>query len=323
MEKYLSEDFIEKFSERVKGSVFDHEMNRIRTKINRVLQKENLYFDEECYLVLQSENKETENKICNFFVLPTHTLYYDDDEKLHEAGIALELYSQIEEDKYKRILLNLNDEAIEKGNWLNNISFFDRDYLVYKSDLYRYLRIAIKLSTRILKENQKKVFYDDAWLEDDDALEHISAFKYDQRMLQLRKYNNELENDTNRKEDIDAINFLTAQSKYISEITMLAFPEDPSVENSEWGWEDNEYYYLVYSKTWSWIRAFFNHNEIKLKLNEKELDDYLIEAGVFESNEIRPKTKIKRADRKTPPLKQRVFMINKLRLHEFLSHKEN
>lgn len=316
MEKFQSEDFIEKYVEKVKNSVFEYRLDDIRTKINRILRKENLYFDDEAYLILQSENKENETRICNFFILPTHSLYIDDGEKINEAGIAVELYSQFNDEKYKRIVVNLSDEVIEKGNWLTT-AFIDRDFFVYKPDLYRYLRIAIKLSSRILKKEAKKVFYDDEWLEDDEAVEHILNYQYDRRILSIRKIGNE----SSHREDSDAMLFLKAQSQYISEIKLLSFPEKSSDEYNDWGWEDNDYYYLIYSKTWSWIRAYFNRNGIKLKTADKELDHYLIEAGVFESNEIRAKTNLKRADRRTTPLKERVFMINKVRFNEFKSQK--
>lgn len=322
MEIYQSEDFIEKYSEKVKGPLFDSELNKMRTKINKILQKESLYFDNEGYLVLQLENKEIETRVCNFFVLPTHALYFDDGEKIHEAGIAVELYSPLNDKKYKRILVNLSDEVIEKGNWLTT-AFIDRDFFVYKPDLYRYLRTVIKLSSRILKAEAKKIFYEDEWLEDDEAVEHISEYKHYRTWHSIMKISNGNENEAGHKEDTDAVQFLLAQSQYISEIKMLSFPEETSDETNDWGWEDSEYYYLVYSKTWSWIRAYFNHKEVKLVSDTKKLDHYLIEAGVFESNEVRPKSNLKRADRKTPPLKQRVFMINKVRFNEFLSQKEN
>ncbi|MGR6544852.1 hypothetical protein [Paenibacillus tundrae] len=319
MEIYQSEDFVEKYSEKVKEPLFNFSLSRLRTKINRILQKENLYFDSEGYLSLRFEDKEIETRICNFFVLPTHSLYFDDGEKIHEAGIAVELYSKLNDKKYKRILVNLSDEVIEKGNWLTT-AFIDRDFLIYKPDLYRYLRIAIKLSSRILKDEAKKVFYDDEWLEDDEAVEYISEYRHYQKLQRIRNISNDV--DVKQEQDVDAVNFLTAQLQYISEITMLPFSEDVPNETKEWGWEDEQNYYLIYSRTWSWIRAYFNQKGIKLKTEEKQLDNYLIEAGVFESNEKRPKTNLKRADRKTPPLKQRIFMINKIRLNEFINKVE-
>lgn len=322
MEIYQSEDFIEKFTETVKDSLFDVRLSKLRTKINRILQKDNLYFDSEGYLVLQIENKESDTRVCNFFVLPTHSLYFDDGEKIHEAGISVELYSRLNDEKYKRILFNLSDEAIEKGNWLTT-AFIDRDFFVYKPELYRHLRIAMKLSSRVIKDEAKKVYYDDEWLEDDEAVKHISDYRHNLRLDSFMKISNGDGNEANHKEDMDAKQFLSAQSQYISEIKMLSFPEETSDETNEWGWEDNEYYYLVYSKTWSWIRAYFNRKGVNLISDAKKLDHYLIEAGVFESNEVRPKNNLKRADRKTPPLKQRVFMINKVRFNELLSQGGN
>jgi hypothetical protein len=327
MEIYQSEDFIEKFSEKVKDilfkdALFDSELTKMKTKINKILQKENLYFDNEGYLVLQPENKESEIRICNFFILPTHSLHFDDGEKIHAAGIAVELYSPLNGKEYKRILVNLSDEVIEKGSWLNT-TFIDRDFFVYKSDLYRYLRIAIKLSSRVIKDKAKKVFYNDEWLEDDEAVQHISEYKNYLTSQSIQKISNVYENEVNQKIDAEAMEFLIAQSQYISMINMLSFPEENSEVTNEWGWEDNEYFYLVYSNTWRWIRAYFNRKGIKLISDEKDLDHYLIEAGVFESNEVRPKNKLKRADRNTRPLKQRVFMINKVRFNELLSQREN
>lgn len=317
MEIYQSEDFIEKFSENVKGSLFDVRLSKLKTKINRTLQKENLYFDNEGYLILQNESKESETKICNFFVLPTHSLYFDDGEKIHEAGIAVELYSSLNDDKYKRILVNLSDQAIEKGNWLTT-EYIDRDFFIYRSELYRYLRIALKLSSRILKVDAKKVFYDDMWLEDDEANEYIFDTRLERDLRSIRKSGNGIE-FTHKEE---AVQFLVAQRQYITEIKLLPFPEKPSDKKDEYGWEDNDHFYLIYKNAWSWIRAYFNRNGVKLNAtSEKELDHYLIEAGVFESNEKRSKTNLKRADQRISTLTERVFKINKVRFNEFLFQK--
>lgn len=315
MEIYQSEDFIEKFSETVKGPLFNDKRDRLRTKINRILKKENLFFDSEGYLVLQFENKESKTRICNFFVLPTDSLSFYDGEKIHEAGIAVELYSKLAHKKYKRLFVNLSDEIIEKGNWLTT-TFIDRDFFIYKPDLYKHLRTAIKLSSRILKDEARKVFFDNYWIEDAKEVEYI----YRQYFRKIESNGNGI--DAKYEQDVDAVKFLKAQLQYISEITMLSFPEDAPSETKEWGWEDEQYYYLIYSKTWSWIRAYFNRKGINMKMKEKQLDNYLIEAGIFESNEERPKTNLKRADRKTAQLKQRIFMINKLRMSEFIDKVE-
>ncbi|MNM86639.1 hypothetical protein D3C81_987980 [compost metagenome] len=243
-------------------------------------------------------------------------MYFDDGEKIHVAGMAVELYSQLSDEKYKRIHINLSDEAIEKGNWLNN-DFIDRDFFVYKSDLYRYLRIAIKLSSRILKKEAKKVYYDGEWLEDEDAVDHIIDSQHEREIHSIRNSGIENESDFIEKELKDAIQFLEAQRLYINHIKLFPFPEKPSDEMNGYGWEDESYYYLIYKDTWSWIRAYFNRNRIKLQTKAKELDHYLIEAAVFESNEER--NNLQRADQNIRGLDKRVFMINKARFNEFLS----
>ncbi|OMG51015.1 hypothetical protein BK140_03820 [Paenibacillus macerans] len=129
------------------------------------------------------------------------------------------------------------------------------------------------------------------------------------------------EQEPNVQKDFDAQEFLKAQKLYISEIKLFPLTESPSDETDNFGWEDDSYYYLPYSNTWKWIRAYFIRNGIKLLTAEKDLDHYMVEAGIFESNEKRPKSRLMRADRRTPPLRKRVFMINKARFDEFLAQK--
>lgn len=319
IEVYQSNKFIDKYIRKAKSKEFHDDMKSTRTKINKILAMENLAIDDEANLVLYSDDFKTETRICNFAVFPTHLLLYDDGNQIHEAGLAVEVYTKFHNGNYKFICANLTDDVIDKGTWLNT-TYVDRDCFVYKSELYRYLKIAIKLSYRIIKRKSDiKIFHDQEWLEHDDALKHLSIFDDKQNMLEYRQLNNS-SNQTDSLIRADAIQFLKALQIHISEIEIHPIINGLS-KTSEQGLEDDTHYYLIYTQTWSWVRSYFNRNQISLNTKEeKKLDHYLIDAGVFESNEIRAKTSLKRADRRHPPLKPRVFMINKNRLVDFLQN---
>lgn len=68
------------------------------------------------------------------------------------------------------------------------------------------------------------------------------------------------ENESTHKEDTDALQFLEAQNKYITVIKLLSFPKESSDEANDCGWEDNDYYYLINTDTWSCTRAYLKRN---------------------------------------------------------------
>ncbi|GKU79434.1 hypothetical protein [Paenibacillus sp. L3-i20] len=319
MDIYTTSDFIEKYVDKIKTAKFESLTEDTILKLNRIYHKENLHIDEEGNLVLlKQEEKENVIKVCNFFAVPIYRLMYDDGSEIHESGLGLVIYSKFSDEKYKRNFVNLSDEAIEKGNWLS-IEYLDRDLFLYTKDLYKYLRIAIKLSTRILKKREVKIYYDSYWLEDEDAIDHI-----DERHIFDLLHSRDRDNQDKYGLEKDPVEIAKLLKEYTLQYKLIPFYTEPIDKEQNWGWEDNDYFYLPYASTWKWIRGILENRQYILKMKDKQIDEYLIEYEIFESNEER-KTGVKRADRNSTVYagkKERVLMIKKESMNDFLTKAE-
>lgn len=148
----LSHYFIDKYIEKINLKDFPNEIRDNRRHLNRVLKRENLGVDSSGNTVLynptvqENINYETdeseeiiETKLSNFFIVPTHRLYIKNGDNIQEDGIGVKVYTQISKKKYKCIHLNLNNEMIEKGFWINS-SYLDHDLYLYNKSFQQYLK---------------------------------------------------------------------------------------------------------------------------------------------------------------------------------------
>ncbi|HFJ9378291.1 TPA: hypothetical protein ACGW65_002658 [Bacillus paranthracis] len=347
--------FIDKYIEKINLKDFPNEIRDNRRHLNRVLKRENLGIDSSGNIVLynptvqENINYETdeseeiiETKLSNFFVVPTHRLYIKNGDNIQEDGIGIKVYTQISKKKYKCIHLNLNNEMIEKGFWINS-SYLDHDLYLYNKSFQQYLKMAIKLSTRILSKSEFKVFDGEWWLENRFADVIISDFEdYAEsrytRILDhpsktngaLKPYHGDLDSEESLKETNkiikkDTFYFLSALLELVKELDLLQIFTIPENSEENVGWEDDQKYYLPYKKTWEWIDNWLQASKYPISVKQKELDIFLHEEKIIEI-EVEKSSGRKRADCNVtlyPKHKERVFKISKARITEYINAYSN
>ncbi|MDA1689590.1 MULTISPECIES: hypothetical protein [Bacillus cereus group] len=350
----LSQYFIDKYVEKINLKDFPNEIRDNRRLLNRVLKRENLGIDSSGNTVLYNPtvqgniNYETndtdepeeiiETKLSNFFVVPTHRLYIKNGDTIQEDGIGVKIYTQISKKKYKCIYLNLNNEMIEKGFWINS-SYLDHDLYLYNKSFQQYLKMATKLSTRILSKSDFKIFDGEWWLENRFADVKISDFEgySDSRHTRalahpsitnrsLKPFHDDLDSEeplkeTDRVIKKDIFHFLKALLELISEQDLLQFGTIPENSEENAGWEDEQKYYLPYKKTWEWIANWLQASKYPISVKQKELDIFLYEEKIIEI-EVEKGRGRKRADCNVtlyPKHKERVFKISKARITEYIN----
>ncbi|WP_353706416.1 hypothetical protein QEP67_21415 [Bacillus cereus group sp. MS39] len=351
----LSHYFIDKYIEKINLKDFPNEIRDNRRHLNRVLKRENLGVDSSGNTVLynptvqENINYETdeseeiiETKLSNFFIVPTHRLYIKNGDNIQEDGIGVKVYTQISKKKYKCIHLNLNNEMIEKGFWINS-SYLDHDLYLYNKSFQHYLKMAIKLSTRILSKSEFKIFDGEWWLENRFADVTISDFEdYAEsrytRILDhpsktngaLKPYHDDLDSEESLKETDkvikkDTFYFLRALLELVKELDLLQIFTIPENSEENVGWEDDQKYYLPYKKTWEWIDNWLQASKYPISVKQKELDIFLHEEKIIEI-EVEKSSGRKRADCNVtlyPKHKERVFKISKARITEYINAYSN
>lgn len=326
-------------------------------RLNRILHRENLRIDIEGNTLFinpvttkkkkenTNETKEDEGideksdtKISNFCVIPTHRLYVKNENGIHEDGIGVKIFSRVGKKKYKCIYLNLTNEMIEKGSWISPV-YLDHDLFLYNKSFYNQLRIAIKLSTRMLSREEFKVFDGEWWFENPFSDFQISDYEGYPKSNTIKwlpdppkKINGEFEHfnsySTNErwKEGLseiikqDIFNFLQAVKELVRKELVLEKGVIPDPDNENIGWKDNDKYYLIYGKTWEWVENYLNKSDYHISIHKKEFDIKLYEEDIIEIKEEKRAGR-KRADCNTVVYskhRERVFKISISRLNEFI-----
>lgn len=231
---------------------------------------------------------------------------------------------------------------IEKGFWINS-SYLDHDLYLYNKSFQQYLKMAIKLSTRILSKSEFKIFDGEWWLENRFADVTISDFKdYAEsrytRILDhpsktngaLKPYHDDLDSEESLKETDkvikkDTFYFLCALLELVKELDLLQIFTIPENSEENVGWEDDQKYYLPYKKTWEWIDNWLQTSKYPISVKQKELDIFLYEEKIIEI-EVEKSSGRKRADCNVtlyPKHKERVFKISKVRITEYINAYSN
>ncbi|MED0705265.1 hypothetical protein [Aneurinibacillus aneurinilyticus] len=126
-----------------------------KTKLNKIYSNEKLRI-QSGNLVFKDNRKE--HKICNFFVIPTHKIYYFDGSKKEKIGLRIRLYTNDQNKMTKITELTITNELINNGKWIDK--YLADDYILYKNEYYVHLKKAIKLSSKLLKKKDKEIYTD-------------------------------------------------------------------------------------------------------------------------------------------------------------------
>lgn len=155
---------LELFINRFKGNAKNMKKMERRIKgLNRIYEREAFYIDHYGCFKLKINKDDKHIRMCNFFVYPTHKLYYNNGNSIESYGLAVNIYCKdILMNKYIKICLNLNNDMIEKGGWVSS-NLLDSCYDQKKGSDYHYLRSALKLATIILNKKDIKIFDRRVW----------------------------------------------------------------------------------------------------------------------------------------------------------------
>lgn len=345
--------FVDKYMEIMKiHPDIREELGDDYVRLNRILQRENLRIDLDGNTLFinpgtTEEKKEKTNetngdvgtgeksdtKISNFCVIPTHRLYMKNENGIYEDGIGVKIFARVSKKKYKCIYLNLSNEMIEKGYWISPV-YLDHDFYLYNKSFYKELRIALKLSIRMLSSDEFKVFDGEWWFENRFSdveisdfegfpksntiqwLAHPSTTNGEIKQFHIFESNEEGKGGTSEIIKQDIFYFLKAVNELVKKELILDKGDIPDSDNENIGWKDNEKYYLFYGKTWEWVENFLNKSSYQISIPNKEFDIKLYEEGIIDIEEEK-RTGRKRADCNIKKNK-RCFKISISRLNEFI-----
>lgn len=358
MNDKVSHFFVDRYIDTIdlKDDVIRKEFFDDLSRLNRVLNRENLRISNggNTLIVNQkssddkkkktSENQNDEGndkildiKISNFCVIPTHKLYVKKENFIYEDGIGVKVITKIGKKKYKCIYINLNNEMIEKGYWISPF-YLDHDLYLYDKKFYNHIRIAIKLSTRMLAPDEFKIFDGEWWLENRFADVEISEFNGFPKtnFIQILAHplrtcgeikplhinvTNDMIEEKGSKIDQDIIHFLLAINELVNKELILKKGDSPDADIKNIGWKDDEKYYLLYLKAWEWVYDFLNMSDLKFSSTKKEIEFKLYEMGMIDL-EVEKNGRRKRADCNTTVYtgkKERVLRVSIAGLYEFIT----
>lgn len=259
--------------------------------------------------------------ICNFFVIPIYRLRVFDHEqqRFREAGLNIRAYTRINWHTYKYIELDLMNETLTGSKWINP-DYLDYDYYLYRGSLYPYLLRSIWLSTRILKEDDEKVLFDDhvGWVEEFFGRRDSGYFHY-MKHGQIEMWKSAEE----PKKSLDqatyrAIVYLKSIRGLIEKSNFLPMDDPSTIQEGTIGWEDDINWAIKFDIVKKHTSEEIKRSGENFKINT-DLYIYLYKMGVLEiegdEEKFRPDKKIGKS--------KRAFTLDKARFQEFLSEYEN
>ncbi|CAG7644902.1 hypothetical protein PAESOLCIP111_04841 [Paenibacillus solanacearum] len=265
------------------------------------------------------ESKKDGKPICNFFIIPQYRLRVFDDEqqRFKEAGLSIRVYARINWHTYKYIELDLLNETLAGIKWINP-NYLDYDYYLYRGSQYPYLLRSIWLSTRLLSEDDDKVLFDDriGWIDEFFGRTESGYFHY-MKDGQIAMWKSE----DDPKKTIDqmtyrAVVFLKSIKGLIDKSSLLPMSDSSRLQEGIIGWQDDSKWAIKFD-----IVKTHTTEEIKRSGNSFKVDSklyaHLHKLGILEvEGEAKP-----RPDKKLSNGK-RAFVLDKIRLEEFISEHE-
>jgi len=292
-------------------------IDAIIEKLNWVYSNETYCINDNGYLVFKNKNEEDHQYIANFFVVPTHWLYcYYGDTLEHSDGLAVTVYHKWDDKKYVKVHINVKNDAIVKGDWVNP-KYLDYCFNLPIQSNYQFLRSALRLATKRIKSKNKKLFDGEKWLDGWEAKQRINQYYEDYAVNQIYV------RDATQRDSLekDALEYLKDVDEYIKINSLTDYNIEPENDENHIGWigdANNEIIYLLPKKLDAWIA------EIKPNFSKSKnmIHSHLVKEGIL-STETESKGRIRTDVNRTvyPKNKQRVYEFFREKFDRFLSTK--
>lgn len=261
--------------------------------------------------------------ICNFFVIPINRLrVYDlQKHKFTEVGLNIKVFTKIGKRTYKCVELDLLNETLANSKWIDP-NYLDYDFYLYKENFYPYLLRAIRLATRVMEDDDEKVIFnnDIGWVDGFWQGSISDSNIYYLKNGLIHKWV-EAEDKTIEIDPLkfNAILFLKAVKGVIDKSKFFAMDDTSKLQDDFIGWEDESKWAIKYTLIKSQAVSELKRTGKNFKIDSK-LYAFLFRQGILSiDGDVEEEF---RADTKFGNGNKRAFVLDKARLHEFLTENE-
>lgn len=260
--------------------------------------------------------------ICNFFIIPTDRLRVFDmhEQKYEEVGLSIKVYSRVNKKVYKCISLDLLNETLANSKWIDP-NFLDYDFYLYKESLYPLLLRALRLSTRLLDDDDAKTIFDTeiGWVDDLYRKEDESGYYYLKDNRYVLWSEPEGVKIAIEPLTLKAVVFLKALQEVIEKSNFLEMGDKSKLQEGFIGWEDESKWAIEPGIVEADVKKMIKRTGRNFEI-DKDLFVFLYDHGVLEMKEesrsLRSKTKFGNGNK-------RAYVFDKSRFCEYLIENEN
>ncbi|MNI28908.1 hypothetical protein D3C73_827110 [compost metagenome] len=310
----MSEDFL----------IEDHKMVKVaRKRINQA--KSEIEKSEETNSEERREGKGTLQSafICNFFIVPMYRLrVYDlQQNKLKEVGLSIKVFTRMNKKLYKCVELDLLNETLANSKWIDP-NYLDYDFYLYKENLYPYLLRAIRLSTRLLEDDDEKVIFNDeiGWVDNFFGRDKSGYLQY---IKDFRGYKWMESEDMPIEIDpikFNTVVFLKAVQGLIHKSEFLEMDSSSKLQEGFIGWENETTWAITFGLVKSHVASEVKKAGRNFKIDSK-FYAFLYKQGILfidgdVEGDFRPNKKFGNGNK-------RAFVLDKMRFHEFLEENQH
>lgn len=241
-------------------------------KIGKKLRKLNAIFSEmnedfsvhrDGYKVFDRKDRAKSEELANFFVIPSYRLRAEVDGRIQEIGLELKVYVSENWSSYKCVTKKLTNEMLEKPDWIS-ADALDYEYILKNKKKYKFLLNAIKLSTRAIKEDKVKYYYNSSkgWVEESD----YNLYKWINKQTEVQ-IDNQL---------LKPALFVQAIKTFLKDSKLHDNKDTKKLGQGYIGWRHNDNVNIEYSVAKEWFEDYFTKKSADLSFNPDSLEELRI-----------------------------------------------
>lgn len=231
--------------------------------------------------------------------------------------MAVDIYSKINSITFTRISLNLSNESIERGDWINS-NLLDT-YFNLEKRAYPDVKLALKIATRGIRSNENRIFSEERWIFEEEANPELKKYEKGLRKSRRRRQ---------RKYDMNEMttDYLKLVQSVMDKNWLLNKGITPENGSNHIGWYDEKSYFFIPQK----LKDFVMEIDGRLYENIEDIHAILVEEKILKQSKEK-KTGRAREDMKVTlyhdengiranPL---VWTFNKAKMQELLRESQS